>query len=118
MTFFLRHVLPGLFLGEILGEKPMRIKPVEKPVIRAKPSRLPDWPAMDWICMPKAPHEVLFPNTHPIRDNTAEVIMWAHMNCHGLFRYMKVTFRLGDDPGWLWEFMDENDAFHFKVRWL
>lgn len=89
---------------------------------------LPEWPMMDWTCHFRTPHTVEFPDTHVVRENSAEVVIWALMNCRGLYRFyshrMPEAYRVPepsmDDQraAWAWEFTDANDAFHFKMRWL
>lgn len=87
-----------------------------------------EWPMMDWTCHFPTPHEVQFPDSHAIRDYSQDAIMWALMNCRGLYRFyshrMPEAYRTPEPSmdeqraAWVWEFTDKNDAFHFKMRWL
>lgn len=86
------------------------------------------WPTMDWFCSFLTPHEVVFHVDHPVRENSDDVIMWALMNCDGLYRFYShrtpEAYRVPEPSmdeqraAWLWQFTDANDAFHFKMRWL
>ena len=83
---------------------------------------------MDWVCLFRSPHEVEFHDKHPVRDCFDEVIMWALMNCTGLYRFyshrMPEAYRTPEPSmdeqraAWVWEFTNPDDAFHFKMRWL
>jgi hypothetical protein len=108
--------MPGLMAQQIIGVQPMTGPAGSIFSMRA---RYADWKNFSLGCKPECDWQKLETYTLHVElpldlDNPpdiAEIVTWAVLNLTKSFNYSK------SDTGWRWVFADEDDAFHFKMRW-